>query len=183
MPAGIVASSLQARIETSARHVTGTATEIVSDVNRALCQTSDAARFATLTYVDLDLAAHSTTVINAGHLPAIVVAPGIEPRLLPSTGPALGILPDAHFGSHTLDLAGGAALVLYSDGVTEALDQHGEEFGETRLLDLVTSLAAATAAQICQAVLDARQEHGRHTAVSDDVTVLVVKRVAPLESL
>jgi sigma-B regulation protein RsbU (phosphoserine phosphatase) len=176
MPAGLVASSLQARIETAARHAAGSAVDILSDVNRTLCQTSDAARFATLAYVDLDPGAHTATVVNAGHLPVIVVTPGSETVFLPSTGPALGILPDARFGSRTLALAPGGAIVLYSDGVTEAFDQNGEEFGETRLMEVLTSYASASASQLCQAVLDARQQHARNTPASDDVTVLVMKR-------
>jgi sigma-B regulation protein RsbU (phosphoserine phosphatase) len=176
MPAGLVASSVQARIETAARHVAGSADEILSDVNRALCQTSEAARFATLAYVDLDVAAHTAAVLNAGHLPAVVIAPDGGARFLPSTGPALGILPDARFGSHTLSLEPGTAVVLYSDGVTEALDQDGDEFGEPRLVDVLVRHRMASASRLCQALLDARQQHARHTQASDDVTVLVVKR-------
>lgn len=183
MSAGLVASSLQARIETAARHAAGSAGDIVSDVNRSLCQTSDAARFATLAYVELDLATHSIVVVNAGHLPAIVVGPDSAPVFLASTGPALGILPDACFESRTVEFASGAAIVLYSDGVTEALDQDGDEFGETRLVNVITAHASASAAQLCHAVLDARQRHGRHTTVADDVSVLVLKRAAGFESL
>ena len=176
MPAGLVASSLQARLETAARHASGSAGDIVSDVNKALFQTSDAARFATLAYVDLDLANHQTTIVNAGHLPAIVIQAGHAPTFLPSTGPALGILPNASFGARSFTLAEGASLVLYSDGVTEAFDQNGDEFGESRLVDVITGNGAARAAELCQAVMDARQYHARHTPASDDVTVLVVKR-------
>ena len=176
MPAGLVASSLQARLETAARHASGSAGDIVSDVNKALFQTSDAARFATLAYVDLDLANHQTTIVNAGHLPAIVIQAGHAPTFLPSTGPALGILPNASFGARSFTLAEGASLVLYSDGVTEAFDQNGDEFGESRLVDVITGNGAARAAELCQAVMDARQYHARHTLASDDVTVLVVKR-------
>ena len=95
---------------------------------------------------------------------------------LPSTGPALGILPNATFAARSLTLAEGASLVLYSDGVTEAFDQNGDEFGESRLVDVITRNCAARAAELCQAVMDARQHHARHTPASDDVTVLVVKR-------
>jgi phosphoserine phosphatase RsbU/P len=68
--------------------------------------------------------------------------------------------------------------VLYSDGVTEALDQHGEEFGETRLVDIITAHAGDSAPQLCQAVLSAQQQHSRHTSATDDVTVFVVKRTS-----
>jgi serine phosphatase RsbU (regulator of sigma subunit) len=176
MPAGLVASSVQARIETVARHALGTAGEMLADVNRALVATSDAGRFATLVYVDLVALAHTATFVNAGHLPILVHSPGTAPQWIASTGPALGILPEARFDQASIEIDAGATIVIYSDGVTETCDQGGEEFGEVRLLDAVSVHAAETPAGICQAVLDARRDFARGAPAADDVSVLVVKR-------
>lgn len=177
MPAGLVASSVQARIETVARHGAGTASEMLADVNRALVATSDAARFATLAYVDLDARRHTATIVNAGHLPILVLGPDGTPHWVASTGPALGILPDARFDERSIDVRAGTAIVIYSDGVTETWLPGGDEFGEQRLLDAVSSLnATGSPARICQAVLDARRDYARSAPAADDVSVLVVKR-------
>jgi len=178
MPAGLVASSLQARIETLAHHAFGTAGEMLGDVNRALVATSDAGRFATLAYVELDGRTDTATFVNAGHLPVLVLSPGGgAPQWIASTGPALGILPEARFEQQSVAMDPGTTIVVYSDGVTETCDQNGEEFGEARLLDAVTAHVADTPGGICQAVVDARRDFGRQAPAADDVTVLVVKRV------
>jgi phosphoserine phosphatase RsbU/P len=178
MPAGLVASSLQARLETVALHARGSAADLVADVNRTLCGTSDAARFATLAYMELDASDDELRVVNAGHLSILAI--GIDGSItsLPSTGPALGVLSDARFPVQTLALANVLALIAYSDGVTEALDEEGEEFGEARLLEVVQRCAHESANAICQSVLEAVRHHTRGTRASDDVTLLVVKRVA-----
>jgi serine phosphatase RsbU (regulator of sigma subunit) len=178
MPAGLVASSLQARLETVAQHAHGSAADLVADVNRALCGTSDAARFATLAYMELDGRDQELRVVNAGHLSILAMSIDGTITALPSTGPALGVLSDARFLVQTLALTNVLVLIAYSDGVTEAVDDGDEEFGETRLLQAITHGAHGSADAICQAVLDAVRHHTGSTRASDDITLLVVKRVA-----
>ena len=120
MPAGIVASSLQARIEAVAHHGRGTASALVSDVNSALCDSAESGRFATLIYAELDSERSRLTVVNAGHLPALVLTPGREPAWIPSTSPALGIFREAKFDDVTVDLQPNTLVLFYSDGVTES---------------------------------------------------------------
>ncbi|HXG90398.1 MAG TPA: SpoIIE family protein phosphatase [Vicinamibacterales bacterium] len=179
MPAGLVASSLQARIETVARHVTGTAIDVVSDVNRTLVATSDTARYATLVYGDIDLASNLLTVVNAGHLPVIVAVPDAPTQLLASTGPALGILADAQFSSTRVPIAPGATIVIYSDGVTEATNTAGEEFGEDRLMALIAAHRDSGAEALCRRIIDAVRGHAHGAGAGDDITVLALKRAHP----
>lgn len=178
MPAGLVASNLQARLETVARHAGGSASDVVVDVNRTLCATSDAARFATLAYVELDPERNQMTVVNAGHLPILIVSPPADTELLSSTGPALGLLPDAAFTAHTRSLHDGATVVIYSDGVTEALDAEGDEFGEPRLLREIENNLHEPAAMLCQRVVDAVRSHTHGAPAADDITVMVIKRAS-----
>ncbi len=175
MPAGLVASSLQARLETLARHRAGSAADVVADVNRALCATSEVARFATLAYIDLDVSTHRVTIVNAGHLAVLVVTPQTTDTVT-SMGPALGILADASFGARTLTLDEHAVVVAYSDGVTEATDVEGDEFGEHRLVDLIARHAHGPVTLLCQAVIDAVREHTHNAPAGDDLTVLALKR-------
>jgi sigma-B regulation protein RsbU (phosphoserine phosphatase) len=176
MPAGLVASSLQARIEAVSRHASATAGEIVADVNRTLCASSDRARFATLTYLELDPERAVLRIVNAGHLPALLVRAGQSPQMFPSTAPALGLLPDATFAAEPFCMDEGSMLVMYSDGVTEAFDGDGDEFGEARLLDLLAEHLPSTAAATCQALVDRVREHAAG-APHDDITVLALKRI------
>jgi phosphoserine phosphatase RsbU/P len=176
IPAGLVASSLQARIEAVARHAAAaTASEIVADVNRVLHASSDSGRFATLTYLELNPLTCALAMVNAGHLPALLMAPGQPPQRLESTGPALGLLPAAQFPALQVTMLEGAVLAVISDGVTEAFNADDEEFGETRLLQLLEASASAPAADICDAVVAAVRSHAPG-APGDDLTVLVLKR-------
>jgi phosphoserine phosphatase RsbU/P len=177
MPAGLVASSLQARIETITRHARGSAMEMVAELNRMLCATSDDARFATLVFVDIDPRADEVTLVNAGHLPALWLDGDGKATYLESTGPALGLLPDARFGVHRFTMKPRDTLFLYSDGVTEAVDADGEEFGVTRMADLIAQEPASGAATLCRRVVDAVRHYTSGPAV-DDITVLAVRRVA-----
>ena len=114
---------------------------------------------------------------NAGHLPVLMLGETGVLRIAESTGPALGVLPNASFRSDTLALAPGDTVVLYSDGVTEAFDADGSEFGEETLRRLLPSLIHEGAAQVCHHILDAVRRHTSGTRATDDVTVMAVKRL------
>jgi serine phosphatase RsbU (regulator of sigma subunit) len=174
MPAGLVASSLQARIETVARHGSGHADEVVAEVNRTLCATSDGSRFATLAYLEIDPTDSAVTLVNAGHLPLLLIEGDGTTQHLASTAPALGLLPHAQFQSHRFTMGFGATLFAYSDGVTEAFDAAGEEFGEDHLRATLAG-AASAASTLCQRVVDAVRQHASGPA-TDDITVLAVRR-------
>lgn len=182
MPAGLVASSLQSRLEAVAQHTSGSAADVVADVNRALFERTAADRFATLAYLELDASAHHMTIVNAGHLPVLVLGAGGGLRIAASTGPALGILPDSAFRGETFDLAPGDSVVSYSDGVTEAFDPDGAELGDDGLRQIVAASAGLAAAAQCQHVLDAVRHHIRGGPATDDVTVMVVKRTQEMET-
>ncbi|MFU8891276.1 MAG: PP2C family protein-serine/threonine phosphatase, partial [Anaerosomatales bacterium] len=88
------------------------------------------------------------------------------------SGPMLGAFTDLEYATHSVDLAPGDLLVLYTDGVIEA--RNGERFfGEERLADLVRSLYGNSAQQIAQAIADAAWEHGGRV-LRDDIAVLAI---------
>jgi sigma-B regulation protein RsbU (phosphoserine phosphatase) len=176
MPAGLVASNIQARIETIARHVADTAVSVVSDVNRALSHAIESARFATLAYVELDPASGECHLVNAGHLPVLIVGPNQARELVGASGPALGILPDTHYTARGVTLTPGAMLVAYSDGITESTNDEGDEFGEAQLVETIERHMTARATELCHAVIDAARHHRAGAPAQDDVTVLVIKR-------
>ena len=176
MPAGLVASSLQARIETLVRHAGKSASAVVADVNQRLCATSDTARFATLVYMDLDVERAEMHVVNAGHLPVFVLAADGTRTLIESNGPALGVLLDARFAEAYCPVPAGAVVVAYSDGVTEALNDEEDEFGEARLAQEIERGRELSATDLCRRLLDIVHSHRGGRAPNDDTTVMVIKR-------
>jgi sigma-B regulation protein RsbU (phosphoserine phosphatase) len=175
MPAGLVASSLQARLETVARHAHSASDQVVAEVNRTLCASSDGSRFATLVYLEIDPARREIAMVNAGHPPPLLVQQQQSPQYLESTGPALGLLPDAAFRVHRFTMPAGATLFAYSDGVTEAFNAEGDEFGDAQLLAVVDRTMTESAATLCRTVIDAVRRHAAGHA-GDDITVLALRR-------
>ncbi len=151
---------------------------MVDRLNKLLCRRFPDNRFVTFFYGLLDPSNNSLVYINAGHCPPWVIQPGKEPlRLLPTGGP-LGLFPTGHYVAQELRLEPGSVLVCYSDGVTEAIDRAGEEFGETRLVDLVGRFHAQTPVDIVKEIGAAITSHYAGANREDDVTLVVLKRAA-----
>ena len=174
--AGLVASSVQARLHTAARHASAEPEALLADINGDVYLTTDGARYATLVFVQLDTTSGALACVNAGHLPALLARAGGPIDALSSTGPAIGMLPAATFTVHHTRLDAGDLLVCYSDGVTEALDEADEEFGTERLESLVRAGISSSAAALCRAIIDAVQAHRGSRQRQDDVTVMVIRR-------
>lgn len=176
VPAGLVASGVQARLQTAAR-TGGSAADLVTRVNFDATNGGDGGRFSTLIYAELNTRDASMHLVNAGHPPALVVDPASSAvHRLPATGPVLGLMSDASFEQHALVLPPGAALVAVSDGVLEAFDPADVEFGEEQLLTVIAAAAHGTAAAMRDSIFTAVRRHRGAAAVHDDVTVLVIKR-------
>ena len=176
VPAGLVASGVQARLQTAA-HRDGGAADLVARVNADAVAGGDAGRYSTLVYLELNMEDGSLRLVNAGHPAALLVDPataGVE--RLPATGPVLGLVRDAAYAQHTTRLPPGAALVTVSDGVLEAFDPDGVEFGDDRLLAVIRATVRDGAAATRDGILAAVRQHRGTAAVHDDVTVLVIKR-------
>ncbi|MEN6633687.1 MAG: SpoIIE family protein phosphatase [Candidatus Polarisedimenticolia bacterium] len=146
--------------------------EAIERINSALCGAALAPRYATV--FAARLAPDGTVEYCSAAQPALLARRGARPAPLPPTGLPVGMFPDIHYDGARLRLEPGDALILHSDGVTDARDPFGEEFGAARLQEAVAS--AADAAGIASSVRRALQEHQRRTPPIDDATLLVLRR-------
>lgn len=183
--AGLVASAVQARVNTAARLAHLKPEALMAAVDRDVYATTDGARYATAIYGVIDIATSTLTIVNAGH-PAVLIRPPQEEVAsttvaLGATGPALGLIEAATFGTHETRLAPGTLLVAYTDGVSEARNEADEEFGEDRLAQLIDGALDRSAAEVCAAVLDAIRQYRGARQDQDDVTVMVVKAGSVIE--
>ena len=169
--AGLVASAVQARVNTAARLAHLKPAELMTAVDRDVLATTDGARYATAIYGVLDIRSSQLTLVNAGH-PAVLVLPG---QSLAATGPALGLIEAGTFRSHSVRLTPGTLLVAYTDGVSEARNEADDEFGEARLMQLIEGCRDRSAADVCATVLEAIRAFRGSRQDQDDVTALVVK--------
>ncbi len=169
--AGLVASAVQARVNTAARLAHLGPAALMAAVDRDVYATTDGARYATAIYGVLDAASSTLTLVNAGH-PAVLMIPG---RPVAATGPALGLIEAGTFATETVTLAPGTLLVAYTDGVSEARNETGDEYGEDRIAALLDGCRDRSAAEVCASVLDAIRRFRGSRQDQDDVTVLVVR--------
>lgn len=154
----------------------GTA-DTIDRLNQALTLRQIGARYATTLYGHLSPAGE-LVYCSAGHNPAIVFGPG-GVRRLEAGGVPVGLFPGAPYESSRLSLTPGDTIVSYSDGVTEALDTSGEEFGEDRLIDVIKAHHGEPAADLLDHVIEAVQAFARGAEQYDDVTALVVRYLGP----
>ncbi|MFH1312414.1 MAG: GAF domain-containing SpoIIE family protein phosphatase [Candidatus Eisenbacteria bacterium] len=133
-------------------------------------------RFVTLFYAMLDSKAHDLHYSNAGHNPPFLFRAGKEPRRLEVGGVALGCMGKAIYTAGRVTLDMGDILLVYSDGITEAIDRQEQLFGETRLAELVTANSGDTAERLVERIVEAVQQHAGELPQMDDMTAVVVKR-------
>ena len=147
--------------------------QLMATVNASLIRRSIQNRFATVLYGALSPDGR-LIYSNAGHNPPMLLRRNGVQRL-ETGGLIVGLFPQASYDEETLQLEDGDVLVVFSDGVTEAFNAAGEEFGETRLLACLEANRRCEPAHLLQKVLSCVQEFTASAAQSDDVTALVLK--------
>jgi serine phosphatase RsbU (regulator of sigma subunit)/anti-sigma regulatory factor (Ser/Thr protein kinase) len=155
--------------------------EVIARANVALePDLNRLATFATALVARLDPAQGGLTFASAGHTASFYwrAATASAEELL-STALPLGIFPESNRAERALNMSPGDVLVLYSDGVTEALNETGTIFGWNGLKDVLSLVHTAPAEVMVQAVLQAVDAHRRRQPVNDDLTLLVLKRCGP----
>lgn len=152
-------------------------TEIMFRLNNVLRNDAATKLFMTLFYGIVDTERMTLTYVNAGHEAPILYRPSTEefPPIKP-TGMALGFFGDSKYAvSDAIPLTEGDILLLYTDGVTEALDAKRERFGRERLKVLLREGKEESAEDLVQLIREALIFHGGEGVAEDDVTVAVVK--------
>ncbi len=175
--AALLMSSLHAAIHAHAE-THDSIVETISAVNRYLVESIPANRFVTLFYGELDPKGGALTFLNAGHNPPLIVHAGGTMEQLAAGGLPLGIMEGAEFREGRTQLRAGDVLVVYSDGVSEAVNPSGEEFGPTRLYEVVARNLDASAGGIRDRIESALTKFCQGTPAADDITLVIVKRLA-----
>ncbi|MEP6571018.1 MAG: SpoIIE family protein phosphatase, partial [Acidobacteriota bacterium] len=183
---GTAAALLMSSLHASIHAQTGshdTLVETISAVNRYLAANIPSNRFVTLFYAELDPESGALSFLNAGHNPPLIVHAAGTVEQLASGGLPLGIKGDAEYREGRTTLQLGDVLVIYSDGVTEAASPAGEEFGPTRLYEVVSRNVDASAAGIRDRIESALTKFSQGTQAADDITLVIVKRQSEARQL
>jgi sigma-B regulation protein RsbU (phosphoserine phosphatase) len=151
----------------------GRAAHLMTSVNESLIRRALQSRFATVFYGTLS-STGLLTYANAGHNPPVLLTRnGV--RRLETGGLILGLFAQATYEQEAVQLEPGDVLVVFSDGVTEALNAEGGEFGEQRLLACLEENCACTSKELLDRLLSAVSSFVADAAQHDDVTALVLR--------
>ena len=177
IPAAMIMSAVRGAIRTQAADVIAMtdsgATELVSRLNRALCGITSSHQFMSLCYGIYDAARRTFTYSNAGH-PVPLLIRGKQVQMLESHGLLLGVVAEAEYQSGVVQLLPGDLLVLYSDGITEALSSAQELFKWEGIYATARELQDESAEKVLEAIWRRVDEH-QEGAGGDDRTLLVLK--------
>lgn len=147
-------------------------------LNTLLCQKTATERFTSLFWGCFDPQRSTIQYINGGHLPPLLLRMSndeLEVQKLETGGPVMGLLPGANFQQGEQYVAPGDLLIAFSDGVVEATNSAGEEFGEKRLIDIARELWSAQATDIRHAIHARLKEFTGNAPVADDETLIIVR--------
>jgi len=136
------------------------------------------ARFTTAFLAELDLATLELAYVNAGHVPPVLLRASGRIERLEDGGLPLGIRAEASYDSGQVKLERGDLLAILTDGVTEAENERGEEYGEERLLALFQRPAQASAAAELKEIMSAVDAFVGAARQHDDITALVLLLLA-----
>ena len=149
----------------------------LDEVNKLLHEDNEALMFVTVLYSIYDPATGKLTYSNGGHDAPLLVRPDGSSDLLPLTnGVALGIAPDVEFSSSSAHLEPGDTVFLYTDGVTEAMNSKGEQFGLERMHDVFAASPPKSSEQAARTMFEAVTEFVGDAQQFDDITCLVLHR-------
>jgi sigma-B regulation protein RsbU (phosphoserine phosphatase) len=175
VPAALLMSAAAASMQLEANQARDML-EIVGRLNGGIHSVADGIRYVTLLLAEVDAKSRTLRYVNCGHNPAILYQEKTgEAVSMDSSCPPLGMFSKAACEIGHSDLAAGDVMVFYTDGVTEAENRIGEEFGIERLLAVVRRSSSLPAEAIMDAIFHATADFHQGLGFNDDVTILIVK--------
>src|SRR5215471_3298894 len=175
---GIGAALLMANLQAALRSQSATAGEqperFLRSVNRLLYENTAAGDYATLFFAEYDDRTRKLRYSNCGHPPALLLRGDDTVERLGATCTVVGLFEKWDCAMEERELAPGDAVLLYTDGVTEALNGEGEEFGEGRVLEAARQHRELCLPELLSAVADQARRFSPHEQ-SDDITLIVAK--------
>jgi hypothetical protein len=177
---GLGAALLMAKLQATLRALApgfDSLGELGTELNAIIYRDGLRNRFASLLYLELGPDSGDLRVLNAGHLPPVVLGKA-KPEEMPRGGPALGLLPKWSYEGRNVSLEPGETLLVYSDGLTEAFDDQGEFFGDRHLPELLAQIGELTAEGMGKRLLTEVDQFVGEGPRSDDLSLMVLKRLS-----
>jgi sigma-B regulation protein RsbU (phosphoserine phosphatase) len=149
---------------------------VVDRLNSAVHSASDGDRYVTLILVDVDVRGRSLRYVNCGHNPALLFQAKTHDVVpMCSSCPPVGMFGTVSCEINRADLTSGDILVLYTDGITEAENSQGEEFGMERLSTVIRRGSSLSAEELKNNIFQSAADFSQEVGFNDDATILVAK--------
>ena len=132
--------------------------------------------FSSMFYIEISANSGKTRYVNAGHIPPVIIRKQ-QNTILPKGAQALGIMPSVSYHEQTLKLNVGEFLLIYSDGLSEARNSNGNFFGDEKILKITEGWEALNTRQAGQSLLDEVHKFARNTSQTDDLSLVILKRL------
>ena len=179
IPSAIFMARSHALIMAEALHG-GTPGQILRRVNSHLIKLGQSDQFVTVLLGILDCASGKFEFARAGHeLPMLLDASGAVQTLPHTTGQAIGMFEDLLLDENSISLPRGGTLLVFTDGLTDCRDPHGESFGYARVQSVLSGLAGQGGQPVCDALRAALTDYQCGSAQDDDVTLVAIHHSAP----
>jgi sigma-B regulation protein RsbU (phosphoserine phosphatase) len=175
--AALTMASLQASLRSEATRAPDNLAGMMSNVNRLVYEASASNRYATFFYGQYDPASRQLTYVNAGHNPPMLFhcSDGEWPVCrLETGGTVVGLLESFSYEQATLTIAPGDILIAFTDGISEAMNDAQDEFGEDRLIETIKRCAVLSPAEIIACIMRTADAFVAGAKQNDDMTLVVL---------
>jgi sigma-B regulation protein RsbU (phosphoserine phosphatase) len=174
VPAALLMARVQAILQTQEKRGLPIP-EMLSQLNEFLVTSSSSDRYVTMFYGELDPASGALCFANAGHNHPFVVGVDGAVQFLEKGGLILGAFSGSAYETSSIELKKDEILVMYTDGISEAMDLRDKEFGENRIIDVVKEARLQTAQFICGHIIKSVRQYSSGAEEIDDMTLVVIK--------
>lgn len=175
MAAALLMANLQASLRAQAE-ITSQIIQLTSTLNNHICNSTSSTQYITFFSGVLDVKNNEIKFCNAGHNPPLLIKNNGDTELLKGGGIPLGFIPDTVYSESVIMIEKGDILVVFSDGIIETFDKDENEFGESRLADLLHDLKSLGSKEISENIINALKDFTAGSPAADDVTLLILKR-------
>ena len=178
--AALLMATLRAYLHGQTRRRVVDLADVMVNLNRLVYESSAANRYATFFYAQYDSSTHGLEYVNAGHNPPLIFRTRGESHdlmRLDASGPVIGLFQECSYTERTVTLEEGDVLVLYTDGISDAMNAAGEEWGEERLTQVIEAGRALPSRDVIDCILRTCDEFVAGAAQYDDMTLVAVRRI------
>lgn len=176
LPAAMLMSNLQATLRGQILNNTKPC-ECITNANRLLYYSTEPDKFATLFYGVLDHKNDTISYCNAGHDNPIIVSQISNTKFIKTGGLLMGAIAESTYEEDELKLNSGDLVVVFSDGITEAMNENNEVFSLEKLNEIVKENAELSANELHDTIYNAVKTHAQNAEQSDDITLLIIKKI------